>query len=56
MKTTAMHHRKVNTRSNIPYPNAATKKELMHKMLDMLLSAACGAAFATIILFFLAVA
>ena len=56
MKTTAMHHRKVNTRSNIPYPNAATKKELMHKMLDMLLSAAYGAAFATIILFFLAVA
>ena len=56
MKTTAMHRRKVNTRPNIPYPNAATKKEIMHKVLDTLLSAAYGAAFATIVLFFLAVA
>lgn len=56
MKTTVMHHRKVNTRPNIPYPNAATKKEILHKVADMLLSAAYGAAFATIVLFLMAVA
>ena len=56
MKTTVMNHRKVNTRPNISYPNAATKKEIMHKIVDMLLSAGCGAALATIVLFLMAVA
>ena len=26
----------------IPYPNAATRRELAHRFLDLLLTAACG--------------
>ena len=55
MKTTNIQHRKANTRPVIPYPNAATKKEILHNALDMLLSAACGAALAAIVLFLMVV-
>ncbi len=39
---------------NIPFPNAATKKEVVHKLLDMLLMAAMGAGAAASLLFLLA--
>lgn len=55
MKTTAIRRRKVNTRPCIPYPNAATRKEILHSALDALISAVCGAALATIVLFLMAV-
>ncbi len=56
MKTVTMQQRRSGTRTNIPYPNAATKKEMLHKILDTLLSAVSGAALAAIVLFLLAVA
>ena len=56
MKTVTMEQRRSSTRTNIPYPNAATKKEMLHKILDTLLSAVSGAALAAIVLFLLAVA
>lgn len=51
MKTTAIYRKSQNTRPNIPYPNAATRHEIAHKILNLLLSAVCGAALAAIALF-----
>ena len=39
---------------NLPYPNAATRKELMQKFLDLLLIAAIGSGAAASFLFLLA--
>ena len=41
---------KINTRPAIPYPNAATRQELLHKALDTLLVAASGMGIAAVIL------
>lgn len=51
MKTTAIYHA---SRPNIPYPNAATRKEIIHKFLDTLLVGAMGAGGAAILLLLLA--
>lgn len=40
-------------RSAIPYPNAATRREILHKVLDTLLVAASGMGLAAIVLLFL---
>lgn len=56
MKTATLQQRRTNAKANIPYPNAATKKEMMHKLLDTLLSAVSGAALAAIVLFLFAIA
>ena len=56
MKTTIIHRQNAKTRSRIPYPNAATKKEILHNIVDALLSAAFGAALATIVLLLMAIA
>lgn len=56
MKTATMQQRRTNTKANIPYPNAATRNEMMHKLLNTLLSAVSGAALAAIVLFLLALA
>ena len=41
---------KSNCRPLIPYPNAATRREILHKMLDTLLVAVSGMGIATILL------
>lgn len=44
---------KVNNVPNIPYPNAATRRELVHKFLDLLLVGAIGAGLAASVIFIL---
>lgn len=39
-----------------PYPNAATKREVMHKIIDHLLMIACSAGVAAVILLMVALA
>ena len=41
---------KSNYLSSIPYPNAATRREVLHKALDTLLVAASGMGIAAILL------
>jgi len=41
---------KTNCRLTVPYPNAATRKEMFHKMLDTLLVAASGMGIGAILL------
>lgn len=41
---------KSNFRSAIPYPNAATKREIVHKVMDILLVAASGMGISAILL------
>jgi hypothetical protein len=41
-------------RKPLPYPNAATRRELIHKFLDLLLMGALGVGAAAILLFVLA--
>ena len=54
MKTTILYRSDYANRPNLPYPNAATRKEIFSKFLDLLLMAALGAGAAAILLFFLA--
>jgi len=54
MKTATIHRRDLNSLPNLPYPNAATRKELIHKFLDLALMAAIGAGFAAVLLFVVA--
>lgn len=54
MKTTALYHADYANRPNLPYPNAATRRELVHKFLDLLLMGAMGIGSAAIVLFLLA--
>ena len=51
MKTTA-----INNKSTIPYPNAATRRQIANKVLDLLLMAAVGAGLTAMLLLFLALA
>ena len=41
---------KPNYRTAIPYPNAATRQEILHKVLDTFLVAASGMGIAAIVL------
>ena len=50
MKTTTIR------KASLPYPNAATRHQVMNKVLDLLLMAAIGAAVAAMLLFLLALA
>lgn len=50
MKTTVMQRRAP------AYPNAATRRQVAHKVLDLLLMAAIGAGAAAVALFILALA
>lgn len=56
MKTATVHYQKSKTRPQIPYPNAATKKELVNRFVDLLLTGAMGAALAALLLFLLVIA
>ena len=55
MKTITLKANNFANRPHAPYPNAATYREVMHKVLDMLLVAAIGAGAAAIGLFLLAI-
>ena len=54
MKTNVLYRTNYANRPNLPYPNAATRRELFGKFLDLLLMAALGAGSAAILLFLLA--
>ena len=51
MKTATARYTTVKKTPHIPYPNAATKKELLNKFLDLLLTAAICAGLAALLLF-----
>ena len=44
---------KTNYRPTIPYPNAATRREVLHRTLDTLLVAASGMGLGAIVLLFM---
>ena len=54
MKAIVLYRNDYAKRPNLPYPNAATRRELFSKFLDLLLMAAIGAGAAAILLFLLA--
>lgn len=54
MKTNVIYRTDYANRPNLPYPNAATRQELLHKFLDLLLMGALGVGAAAILLFVLA--
>ncbi len=53
MKTTAIYRTDIRMRPNLPYPNAATRREVINKVLDLLLVAAIGAGSAACLLLLL---
>ena len=56
MKTTAARHTHLTNRPQLPYPNAATKRQLFDRFIELLLMAALGIGAAAIVLFILALA
>lgn len=54
MKTTTVYRSDYANRPHVPYPNAATRREVLNKFLDLLMMAALGVGAAAIILFLLA--
>ena len=56
MKTNAICRTDYANRPNLPYPNAATRRELLNKFLDLLLMGALGVGAAAIMLFVLVLA
>lgn len=54
MKSATMKQTQITRVPVIPYPNAATKQEMLHKFLDLILVGAIGAGLAACLLFFLA--
>jgi hypothetical protein len=56
MKTATMKRTKTPPAPVIPFPNAATRRELLHKYLDLALVFAIGAGSAACLLLFLALA
>ncbi len=53
MKTTAIYRTDYAPRPNLPFPNAATRKDILHRFLDLLLMGALGMGAAAILLFML---
>ncbi len=49
-------HTDVKMRPNLPYPNAASRQERLHKVLDLALTAAIGAAIAACLTFLIVLA
>ena len=56
MKTAVVNRANLATRPNLPYPNAATKRQIVDRFVELLLMAALGIGAAAIILFLLALA
>ena len=54
MKTTTLYQNQFMPRTAPRFPNAATRREELNKLLDLLLTAALGFGAATILLFLLA--
>ena len=54
MKTVTVRHRGYSRLSSLPYPNAATKKQILNRVVDLLLTAALGSGAAAIVLFLFA--
>lgn len=51
MKTAAVKRTNYSAAPALPYPNAATKQEILHKFLDLLLVAAIGSGLAASLIF-----
>lgn len=56
MKTAAAYRTDYAKMPNLPYPNAATRREILGKFLDLLLVGAIGVGAAAIFLFILVLA
>ena len=54
MKATMTAKQKAKARPHIPYPNAATRREMLQKFLDLLIMGAVGAGFGAVALLLLA--
>lgn len=54
MKTVTAHRADFARRPNLPYPNAATKRQIIDRFVELLLMAALGIGAAAIVLFILA--
>lgn len=53
---TAVHRSNHTTRPNLPFPNAATKRQVVDRIVDLTLTFMLGAGAAAIVLFVLTVA
>ncbi|MBQ3252570.1 MAG: hypothetical protein IJB02_04955 [Oscillospiraceae bacterium] len=51
MKTATIYRQAPAIRTKLPYPNAATRRQILHQLSDVLLVAAIGMAFAAAVLF-----
>lgn len=56
MKTITVHRTDLASRPNLPYPNAATKRQIIDRFVELLLMGALGVGAAAIVLFILALA
>lgn len=56
MKTAVAHRADFAKKPNLPYPNAATRRQIINRFVDLLLTAALGIGAAAIFLFILALA
>ena len=54
MKTVTIRRREYSKLYNLPYPNAATKKQIFNRVVDLLLTAVLGSGAAAIVLFLFA--
>lgn len=53
MKTAAIYYHRYMNQPAVPYPNAASRRQVLHKVVDILLSAACCAGIIAIVIFLL---
>lgn len=56
MKSITAYRTDLANRPNLPYPNAATKRQILDRFVELLLMGALGVGFAAIVLFILALA
>ena len=56
MKTAAIHRSRCVCRTDLPFPNAATRRQILNHTLDLMLTFMLGAGAAAVVLFVLAVA
>lgn len=56
MKTPAIYTANRPGKSHVAYPNSASRRQIINKIVDLLLMAASGAGAAAIVLFMLALA
>ena len=56
MKTTTIHRTDFWAQPSFPYPNAASRRDMLHKFLDLLIVGAIGAGLAAALLLVVAFA